>query len=76
MLVDEMINELDFGVSIVRHSEAQRGKWIIEGYATTIDLGTDNAIITEDALRLAEKDLLERSTVLYNHNQDNPIGLS
>jgi len=74
MPVDEMINEFDFGVSIVRHSEVQRGKWIIEGYATTIDLGTDNAIITEDALRLAEKDLLERSTVLYNHNQDNPIG--
>lgn len=66
--------DFDFGVSVTRHAETKPGKWIVEGYATTMDLGTDNVIITEEALRQAENDLLERSTVLYNHDQNTPIG--
>ncbi len=53
---------------------AQPGELVIAGYATTYDKGLDNAVISRRALEQATNDLRRRSTVLFNHNQDLPIG--
>ena len=53
---------------------AKSGELVIAGYATTFDKGLDNAVISPQAVERAPKDLSERSTVLFNHNQDLPIG--
>jgi len=53
---------------------ARPGELVIAGYATTYDKGLDNAIISRKALTNASQDLKKRKTVLFNHNQDLPIG--
>jgi len=47
---------------------------VIAGYATTYDKGLDNAVISRKALSNAAEDLKKRSTVLFNHDQNRPIG--
>jgi HK97 family phage prohead protease len=49
-------------------------QWIVEGYAATSDFDLQNDIITEQAIKNSAKDLLDNSTVLLNHNQEEPIG--
>lgn len=49
-------------------------KWYIEGYAGSTELDLVGDIITEDAFKIAENDLLGNSTVLYNHDPEQPIG--
>ena len=49
------------------------GDWVVEGYATTADLGSDDAIITKEAQAKAIGDFKNRNTVLYNHNLDKPV---
>jgi len=50
-------------------------RWVVEGYAvTTHYIPTDGMIITEEALRKAVDDVLKRSTVLFNHDTNKPIG--
>ncbi len=69
--------KFDFPLRIVKtYKEGAKGdeKWYIEGYAATDDYDLHGDIITEDALRASENDLLENSTVLYNHRDDQPIG--
>jgi len=50
------------------------GDRVVVGYATTEDIALDNYIFTGEALRDAQNDLLEKSTVLFNHDDDRPIG--
>jgi HK97 family phage prohead protease len=49
-------------------------KWIVEGLASTSDFDLSGDIIDPDAYKDAEKDLIENSTVLDNHNPDKRIG--
>lgn len=58
---------------VERAEGAERGL-IVEGYATTYSEGTDGIIVTRGALESAVDDLKARPTVLFNHNQDRPIG--
>ncbi len=51
-----------------------KGTWVVEGFASTTMLGSDNLVITKSALTAAAPDLLKRSTVLLNHDPSNPIG--
>ena len=53
---------------------AKKLRWVIQGFATTTDLGTDDSVIEKEALEAAADDLLRRSTILFNHNQDRPVG--
>jgi len=49
-------------------------KWFIEGYAGSTELDLVGDIITEEAFKLAENDLVGNSTVLYNHDPEQSIG--
>lgn len=51
-------------------------KRIVVGYAATYDVFTngDTLQITRQAIEEAKDDLLEYNTVLFNHDQDRPIG--
>ncbi len=66
-------NKFDAKFAISRVSD-EKGKWIIEGFATTADLDVDDGYITEEALIGAEKDLLKYSTLLYNHDRNAELG--
>jgi len=58
----------------IEKTDKEEGKWIVEGYAGTSDLDLQGDVIIEEAFKNSEKDLLENSTVLYNHDVDRPIG--
>jgi len=50
-------------------------RWVVAGFAvTTHFIPSDGMIITEEALRPSVQDVLKRSTVLFNHNPNKPIG--
>jgi HK97 family phage prohead protease len=49
-------------------------KLYVEGYAATVDYDDQGDIITPEAIKQSENDLLERSTVLFNHDKERPIG--
>lgn len=51
-----------------------KGTMIVEGYASTSSLGSDNVVIAHSALKLAADHLLQRSTVLLNHDPGQAIG--
>lgn len=55
-------------------SKFKKGNWIIEGYVMTSDIDAQRTLITPAAIKGAKNDLLKYSTVLFNHNVDNPIG--
>ena len=63
-----------FSVSVTKKSSGNQR--IIEGYASTSDVDRAYDIISEDALKGAEKQLLQKgtNTVFYNHNTDIPVG--
>lgn len=49
-------------------------KWYIEGYAGSTELDLVGDIITEEAFKKSEEDLLNNSTVLFNHDPEQSIG--
>jgi len=51
---------------------AKQGELVVAGYATTFDIGLEGAVIARDALN--EEDLKQRPTLLFNHDQNRPIG--
>ena len=53
---------------------SEEGYLVVEGYATTANVDSEGQRFTEKALKGAENDLLEYSTVLFNHDKDRPIG--
>ena len=63
-----------FPVDIVKKYTEKSGDRVIEGYCVTNDLDLAGDVITDDAMKGAEKDLETNSTVLYNHDLDRPIG--
>ena len=77
-------NSFDFDLTIKESKLTTRNskkngkseKRVIVGYVTTYDVFTngDTLQITREALEGAKDDLLKYSTVLFNHNQERPIG--
>jgi len=55
-------------------ADDKSGKWIVEGFAATPDIDFQYERIAPEALEDAAVDLKERSTVLYNHDPNRPIG--
>jgi HK97 family phage prohead protease len=70
--------EFDFPITIkkqyVQKSDDGGENWYIEGYAATSDFDLQGDIISRDCLEKSEHQLLDNSTVLYNHHDDQPIG--
>ena len=58
----------------IKKSYEDKDKWFIEGYAGSTELDLVGDIITEEAFKKAETDLINNSTVLYNHDPEQPIG--
>jgi len=58
----------------VNLEEAQSGDWIVEGYATTLGRNSHRMRFTEEALQQVADTLGDYTTVLFNHNDENPIG--
>jgi len=56
------------------NEDPQSGQWIVEGFAATHDLDLQDEIISEEALANSENDLLENSTVLFNHDINMAVG--
>jgi HK97 family phage prohead protease len=63
----------DFPLDIKKQTETE-GEFHIVGYAATTDFDLQGDVITEDALRASQLDLLNNSTVLLNHDIEKPIG--
>ncbi len=63
----------DFPLEITKQSETE-GEFHIVGYAATTDFDLQGDVITEEALRGSQLDLVKNSTVLLNHDIKIPIG--
>ena len=59
--------------TIAKHS-TPAGNWIVEGYASTSDLDSQNHIVTKEAIKMGAESLSRYDTVLFNHDVDRPIG--
>lgn len=62
-----------FPLDIKKQAE-EEGEFHIVGYAATSDFDLQGDIITDEALRSSQLDLLKNSTVLLNHDIKLPIG--
>ena len=56
------------------NEEVKEERWFVEGNVATDDLDLHDDIITEEALIGAAENLIENSTVLYNHDDNVTIG--
>jgi HK97 family phage prohead protease len=63
----------NFPLDIMKQG-VEEGEFHIVGYAATSDFDLQGDIITEEALRASQLDLLKNSTVLLNHDVTLPIG--
>ncbi|MCG3205205.1 MAG: hypothetical protein KCHDKBKB_01924 [Elusimicrobia bacterium] len=63
----------DFPLEITKQAETE-GEFHIVGYAATTDFDLQGDLITEEALRASQLDLVKNSTVLLNHDIKIPIG--
>jgi HK97 family phage prohead protease len=63
----------DFPLEITKQAETE-GEFHIVGYAATTDFDLQGDVITEEALRGSQLDLVKNSTVLLNHDIKIPIG--
>lgn len=59
----------------LRKSETDAsGNWYVEGLCATSDLDLQGDVITKEALEQSASDLVKNSTVLFNHDDNEPIG--
>ena len=65
--------EVDF-VKAAKAKDPSKGELVVWAYASTWDVDSDDCQITRQALEGAKNDLIEYSTVLFNHNYDRPVG--
>ena len=76
--MDKLLENLEFqaiGTFIEKAHEGDEGKRIIRGYASTADLDRQGEIISLQALKGAEKDLLRNPAVFLNHEHNKlPVG--
>lgn len=55
-------------------AKEEKGEWFVEGFCGSTEIDLQGDIITEDAFKKSEQDLLENSTVLWNHDVNQVIG--
>lgn len=65
---------LENGKQTQKAINSSEGTWIIEAYASTSDLDTQNSIITTNALLQGAESLKKYNTLLFNHDTNTPIG--
>jgi len=68
------IAELSFCRAVIEKHSVPSGVWIVEGYASTSDLDSQNHIVTPEAIKMGAECLRKYDTVLFNHDVDRPIG--
>jgi HK97 family phage prohead protease len=64
----------DFPVKKDGEVEKSEGKWVVEGFASTTDLDSQDHTITKEAIEQGAKSLQEYTTLLFNHDPNRPIG--
>ena len=52
----------------------EEGHWIVEGYASTADIDSQDHVITKEALQQGAECLKKYQTLLFNHDPNRPIG--
>jgi len=52
----------------------KKGDWVIEGYATTLGNNANGCRFTEEALQQVADGFKEYTTLLFNHDDNRPIG--
>lgn len=55
-------------------AKEEKGEWFVEGFCGSTEIDLQGDIITEGAFKKSEQDLLENSTVLWNHDVNQVIG--
>lgn len=60
-------------LEISKHELADK-KFFVEGYVSTTDYDLQGHVVSAEAIRASKDDLLENSTVLFNHDPNHPIG--
>jgi HK97 family phage prohead protease len=62
--------------SITKQTEEQGtpGKWVVEGFASTTDLDSQDHTITKEAIEQGANSLQQYTTLLFNHDPNRPIG--
>jgi len=66
-------NKLEFGALSKGQGKTDE-KFYVRGYASTPDLDRQDELITWEALKKVESDLLKNSTLFFDHNYSKPIG--
>lgn len=57
-----------------QEGESQPGTWVVEGLATTSDFDLQGDLVSNEAITASVDDLKKRSTLLFNHQENRPIG--
>jgi len=55
-------------------TKEENGVWYVEGFCASTEIDLQGDIITENAFKKSEQDLIENSTVLWNHDVNQVIG--
>jgi HK97 family phage prohead protease len=60
-------------IAVKSINETKEGRRFVAGFAATTDIDRENEMFSKEALQEAAKDLI-KTTLLFNHNPDKPIG--
>lgn len=55
-------------------NKEKNSHWIVEGYASTSDIDSQDHTITKEAIAQGAESLVKYNTLLFNHDPDQPIG--
>ncbi|MHB2025134.1 MAG: HK97 family phage prohead protease [Elusimicrobiota bacterium] len=63
-----------FPLTVLKFATEDSGEFHVIGYAATTDFDLQGDVISESAIKASAEDLLNNSTVLLNHDLNDPIG--
>lgn len=72
-----MIKKINLQLDIqqdIQLEEAEKGDWIVEGYATTLGRNSHRMRMTTEALEQVAENFKTYTTILFNHDSEKPIG--
>ena len=67
-------NEYFSWIEVIKKYEAEGGKWIVEGWASTTEVDSEGLRMSREAIRDMVKEYRVMTTVLHNHNPDEEVG--
>lgn len=74
-LADLEITKTYSATEVVKgEAPAEEGRWVVEGFASTSDIDSQDHIIAPAALRMGAESLRKYKTLLFNHDPNRPIG--